>query len=517
MPIKAPHYPIIYVRGYAATMSEIEETVATPYMGFNLGSTKIRKNYEDEIVRFIFESPLIRLMKDEGYVDAYSGGDFVPENERVDPKSVWIFRYYEPVSKDLGEGDRERIPEFAKALRKFVLRVRKQVCGDDPVELAKFKVYLVAHSMGGLVCRCYLQNTCIHGKNPELELPGDSYVDKVFTYATPHNGIEMEGLNVPDLGGLDKLHVGNFNRGRMREYLKIKRKSTSVASLDGAFPTDKFFSFVGTNYRDYSAFFGLSKRGTGPMSDGLVMMENAVVKGSPRAFAHRSHSGHYGIVNSEEGYQNLRRFLFGEIRINAWLEAEEITLPAAVQREKDAGKTVRARYNIDVAAKTRNAGYFLSERRASQESSIRKKYEDMVEKNKPVFLFSGFLRGNAAKAKGVKDRALAFAIQLAIEVPLFEVDSRFWFDEHFEGEKLIHETITLKVTRTGGVPRVKYGIASQVGVGTAESTDEDAVVNEQDKSFRIEVPIGFAADDPSPPQPGFRGRLVLEASPWNVD
>ena len=41
MKITPPFYPIIYVRGYAATMSEIEQTSATPYMGFNLGSTKI--------------------------------------------------------------------------------------------------------------------------------------------------------------------------------------------------------------------------------------------------------------------------------------------------------------------------------------------------------------------------------------------------------------------------------------------------------------------------------------------
>jgi hypothetical protein len=41
--ITKPFYPIIYVRGYAMKQSEIEDTVATPYMGFNLGSTKIRQ------------------------------------------------------------------------------------------------------------------------------------------------------------------------------------------------------------------------------------------------------------------------------------------------------------------------------------------------------------------------------------------------------------------------------------------------------------------------------------------
>jgi hypothetical protein len=33
-----PFHPIIYVRGFAATQGEIEDTVADPYMGFNLGS-----------------------------------------------------------------------------------------------------------------------------------------------------------------------------------------------------------------------------------------------------------------------------------------------------------------------------------------------------------------------------------------------------------------------------------------------------------------------------------------------
>ena len=36
-------HPIIYVRGYAMTQSEIEDTVADPYMGFNLGSSKTRQ------------------------------------------------------------------------------------------------------------------------------------------------------------------------------------------------------------------------------------------------------------------------------------------------------------------------------------------------------------------------------------------------------------------------------------------------------------------------------------------
>ena len=198
-PITPPYYSIIYVRGYAATMGQIEETVGTPYMGFNLGSTKVRQRHaNDRPVRFIFESPLIRLMKDETYICAYRDGDFVNVGERVDSRSVWIFRYYEKDSESFGDGKKDAIESYAEDLGHFILRIREQVCQGDPEELEKFKVYLVAHSMGGLICRTYLQN---------VARDTEHHVDKVFTYATPHGGIEMRGLNVPDLGALDKIHV----------------------------------------------------------------------------------------------------------------------------------------------------------------------------------------------------------------------------------------------------------------------------------------------------------------------
>ena len=416
-PITPPYYPIIYVRGFAATMREIEATVGTPYMGFNLGSTKVRQGHaDDRPVRFIFESPLIRLMKDEAYTCAYQDGDFLNADQRVDSRSVWIFRYYEGDSESFGDGKKDTIVAYAEDLRDFIVRVRDQVCQGDDAELAKFKVYLVAHSMGGLICRTYLQN---------VARDREHYVDKVFTYATPHGGIEMAGLNAPDLGALgalDTFHVRNFNRDYMREYLRLS-EGARVTSLDGAFCPNRFFCFVGTNYKDYDAFFGMSKRGTGPTSDGLVMMKNAVVDGAPRAFTHRSHSGPFGIVNSEEGYQNLRRFLFGQVRIDARLAVDEITLPRAVQKEKDAGKQIRARYNINACAKVRGGGSYLSERRVGNESAIRKRYEDLVEEKKPAYLFSGFLLQSAKTS--MRDTALAFALEIAIEVPLFEVDRRF--------------------------------------------------------------------------------------------
>lgn len=74
MELRAPFFPIIYVRGYAMTPGEVAETVANPYMGFNLGSTKVRQAWDGHVQRHYFESPLVRLMKDYGYSDNYRQG-----------------------------------------------------------------------------------------------------------------------------------------------------------------------------------------------------------------------------------------------------------------------------------------------------------------------------------------------------------------------------------------------------------------------------------------------------------
>ena len=533
MSIEAPYYPIVYVRGYAATMGEIENTVATPYMGFNTGSTKIRQDYRGDIKRFIFESPLIRLMKDEGYDDAYQNGDFVTPGQPVSCRSVWIFRYYEPVSADIGDGKRQTLPHFAYELRKFILRIRDQVCGKNAAMRKKFKVHLVAHSMGGLICRCYLQNICKHGavdafekgKLPGIteqktlglhksQLPADTLVDKVFTYATPHNGIEIGGLNVPDIGQLDRLHARNFHRDYMRDYLRLPKRSKRVDSLNNAFPPDRFFCLIGSNYRDYEAFLGLSKKGTGPMSDGLVMMNNASVQGAPRAVAHRSHSGDYGIVNSEEGYQNLRRFLFGDVRVDFRLLIDEITLPAKI--EKEVGKKrerVKAAYNIETAASLRGLNVFLSERRVIQESAIRRTYERLVRQKtgRHIYLFSGYLI-ESGKMPHRSDEALAFTVELGVQVPVYEVDNRFWMDDHFEGGYVFKDTITFHVLRDDKDTVVKYGLASVSGPGVAQ--DPLQLKPGGKGQYSLEIPIGFAEGDDSPPKPGLRGRFQMIVGSW---
>lgn len=513
MPITPPYFPIIYIRGFAATMSEIENTVATPYMGFNLGSTKVRQNYEGKPVRFIFESPLIRLLKDYDYKETYHHGNLIDpeyisglsktEREHLH-RSIWVFRYYETVSKDLGDGKKIRIPEFARHLGQYIHKIRNLLCS-TAAEKKQFKVHLVAHSMGGLIARCYLQNIP-RGK--------PSYVDKVFTYATPHNGIDLMGINAPDLGFLDKLHVSNFSRKVMKRYLKLPPKAKAANSLNGKFDPARFFCLVGTNYKDYDAFFRLSKRATGEMSDGLVMMKNSYVQGSPRAYAHRSHSGHYGIVNSEEGFQNLVRFLFGDIRVDVSLETKDITLPRTVYKQliekgKANFKRLKASYYIESTATVRGEKYNISERVVHQESALRQQYNDLLKTR--LKLFTGFLK--APKHTGTVDGRSSFAIRVGIQVPTYEIDKQFWFDAHYEDQYILSETVILSFDPEDRKRTLTYQTSGM-------DQDKAAPITRKGKKGQpavYTIPIGFDPDLPEDKKPAesFSGSLVIEASPWN--
>ena len=101
-----PCHPIIYVRGFAATQGEIEDTVADPYMGFNIGSTKARMAWTGDVKRFFFESSLVRLMSDHDYRDVFEDGEDLVASDRPDRvipyRSVIIYRYYDEASKDFG-------------------------------------------------------------------------------------------------------------------------------------------------------------------------------------------------------------------------------------------------------------------------------------------------------------------------------------------------------------------------------------------------------------------------------
>jgi len=469
-------------------------------MGFNLGATKLRQRWTGDVERHVFESPLIRLMKDHHYSDIYEHGTEVTTGRPVPARSIWIYRYYEPVSKHLGTGERPEIEDYAEGLHQSIERIRAQVCGDSAGSSDDFRVYLVAHSMGGLIVRCYLQNIC-----PKLGIKPP--VDKVFTYATPHGGIDFRVIgNVPKF--LTKNNIDNFNESRMRAYLKLP-DGEPVNSLGDKFDPQRFFCLVGTNARDYAVAMGLSSFGTGPMGDGLVQINNAYVQGAPRAFVYRSHSGHFGIVNSEEGYQNLKRFLFGKVRVDGYLDVDDVRLHPKVEKARLEGKAIGASYHIEVIAGVRKGTWDLPRRVADENSAIFLKYQDIKQRqetNRPIQLLSAFLEKNTSDAVR---RTLGFSIDLRVLVPEYEVERAWLPDLHYEGGHLFRDKINLEVTIGGNKPpALKYGFdrktPNQIRY-TATGDQEKILDNGQ---YEYTIPIEQDT------HPGLIGSLILRAQPW---
>lgn len=321
-------YPIIYVRGYAGTQSDVEDTVDDPTYGFNTGSTHIRQMMNGKADMFMFVSPFARLFRDHGYQDVIDGAvQQLPPNLEFPERTIWIYRYYDPTSQtfDRPGGVRLTIEQAAAGLREFIDTVRSSIRmaraekeGKESNSVPAPKVYLVAHSMGGLVCRCLLQKVYPSGE-------ASQYVDKLLTYGTPHGGIHFDitgGRLLEKLRDLVGYHGSdNFGVEKMYEFLARKPEKMVPTDFDprympsDSFDTNRVFCIIGTNAGDYAVAAGLSRSAVGPQSDGLVQLSNAYVHGAHRAYIHRSHSGRYGMVNSEEGYQNLQRFLFGNVQV----------------------------------------------------------------------------------------------------------------------------------------------------------------------------------------------------------
>ncbi len=495
----APFYPIVYIRGYAGTQGEVEDTVADPYMGFNLGATKIRQKWTQEITRHVFESPVIRLMKDHDYRDVYEGGEELPVEEEPPDRAIYIYRYYEPVSRDLGSGQRPEMESYAEGLHDFIEQIRDHYCGPADNQDAErkqareeFRVHIVAHSMGGLIARCYLQNVC---RKKGIRPP----VDRVVTYATPHGGIDFRVVgNVPSF--FSRNNVDNFNRRRMREYLAIQDDDTPVTALDGAFPPERFHCLVGTNHRDYTAAQGVSRRAVGSMSDGLVRIQNAVVDRAPRAFMHRAHSGHYGIVNSEEGYQNLRRFLFGDVRVDVRLAFDEITLPPQVARRKEDGHQIRASYHVETVVRVRGERTSLHRRTTEDESALFVDYDRYVKGEKSSYLASIFLM-DAARINR-RRRSLGFSVDLRVLVPEYVVDGRWFRRDHFEGGYLFREKLNLDLTLDDEDTKLRWGLDT----ATPNRSSRTAEMQKRDDQYTFSIPVEQNT------RPGLKGHLIVTAS-----
>jgi len=511
--ISGPYYPIVYVRGYAMTEGERDDVFHDAYYGFSATSVEKRdaappKYFEVDI----FEGQFIRLMKmkNYGYADAVNRGlhDFHDNPTR----SIWISRFYD---RDYLHGAIRPITDHAAELCDLIagpasgtnptkddIRSRLKALGCDfgPND-EEFKVILVAHSMGGLVCR-----TLIHNVMPARGLDPKSWIHRIVTIASPHGGIQLSAVpqKLQDLGSrlFNPFDAGIFDPPIMRKYLNLEEDEDPRSLGKTGYPVKRFFCVIGSDHNAYSAVRFV----TGGFSDGLVKQNNAyVVTGPPEkiepdgnkrypqaqvafgANVHRAHSGNRGIVNSYETYENLTRFLFGNIKADVSLGDLKVTTP------DDAN--ARYFYDIEFLASIKGTGVYLQRREQDPcENAIRFEAGNIPSE---VPLYTGFLRSEE------KMNPEAEHVEFALTVRVIEhrIEHHLLWDHEYPGRQIYNETLM-----------IHYGDTNQAKPGNEVSylwlSDRGAGWTEVDADERGVYSITLRAAQ------SVSGVIRIAASPW---
>lgn len=444
--IEPPYYPIVYVRGYAMTHGERAETFHDTYYGFAATSVEKRDAAAPKYFEIdVFEGQFIRLMKLEHYyADATNRG--LNASHAHPARSIWICRFYD---EDFVREEVRDIIDHAKDLDHLVRKVIPAELKAAGVDLgprnSDYKVILIAHSMGGLVCRTFIQNIL-----PARKVDPKKLVHRLVTIGTPHRGIDLGRL--PDFVENPIVHLSNlfnseiFKESRMRTYLKLP-KGYDVHSLGPvgdahSFPVKRCLNIIGSDHGSYSAV----RHATGAFSDGLVKQDRAYVVAGPRpaeginrypderrafwANVHRAHSGRRGIVNSYESFENLHRFLFGDIIAEVWLENIRIQLPT--------GKNISAFYDFEFALTIRGTAVYLHRRQQDPcENAMRFEGEKLPES---LHLHTTFMNSGLKVEEG---KFSHFAMSL--RVIEHRVKDRFLWDRHYPGRPLYEETLEIRV------------------------------------------------------------------------
>ena len=455
--IEKPYYPIVYVRGYAMRAAEREETFNDTYYGFSATSVEKRQAPAPQYFEAdVFEGQLIRLMKMKqyGYADSVNSGlELFHSNPS---RSVWVSRFYD---LDVFRDTVRSIEEHAEDLYTLVCDTIPDKLRKAGVDLGEndrdYRVNLIAHSMGGLVCRTLIQNLmpsadCKLKRHPKHDKDPKDWIYRFVTMGTPHKGIDLG--RIPDVlesfltSKLNPFDANIFQEPRMRKYLKLEETydvhSLGDPAAERAFPVKRCLCIIGSDYRSY----GVTKELTGSFSDGLVKQDHAYVVTGPKppenatypedrrsfwANVHRAHSGNRGIVNSYESYENIQRFLFGDTRAEISLDGISFGTAAATGNDKYF-------YDFEFVFSIRKSGAYLHRRQQDPcENAIRLERKDIPPR---LLLHTGFINSR------LRDEGAQFShFGGKVRVVEHQVRDGFLWDHEYPERPIYNESIEVRV------------------------------------------------------------------------
>lgn len=116
-------------------------------------------------------------------------------------------------------------------------------------------------------------------------------------------------------------------------------------------------------------------------------------------------------------------------------------------------------------------------------------------------------------------RSLAYSLVLGVKIPDYEIEKRFWFNEHYEGGYLFRNSLILEIVPPANDDspwRIKYAWQDS-GVSNA-----DIILDPQqiaDNACEVTIPVESVSIDTKgnkrPSVPGISGALRFKVQLWN--
>jgi len=265
------------------------------------------------------------------------------------------------------------------------------------------KIFLIAHSMGGLICRFAIQYDIFGFRDK---------VAKFITLATPHGGASLAdklilGKNFINPGSKDLEHLDP-------DWVKKYLGGTKI-NKNNFISQNNCYCVVGCNYKDY----GITKGLVGGRSDGLVMQNEAFINGVGKTFVYCTHSS---IRNNRESYEITKRFFFGDVRMKLTV----VKIKFKDKQRKGNWQYCDRRYFFYSSFKLRGVNALLNEISERCENTIHhstaEEIQDMIETTGYV-LYDGFLDSTCISLKDKRKDGGDF-ITFNLEFECMEYDQR---------------------------------------------------------------------------------------------